>query len=197
MDDEGLSITDVGQVGSQLEAVDDLSTNGWSSLDTERQDTSESSLEVLLGELVRWVRLKTWVGNPGDLWVGLEPLGEGEGVLDVTLDTEWEGLETDDEVEGTEWVEGGSEITENLNTDTDGEGDWAESLPELESVVTLSWLDELWEFGGVLAPVELSGINDDTGNGSAVTSNPLYQKLEDILHAIDLTGVIELTLVAD
>jgi hypothetical protein len=56
------------------------------------------------------VRIETGVRNPGDGRVLLEVLGEGEGVLAVTLDAEGEGLDTLEEEEGRVGGEAASEI---------------------------------------------------------------------------------------
>lgn len=103
----------------------------------------------------------------------LEPLSKAKSIASMALTTERKGLETDEELEGTEGVEGRAEITKNLDAEADGEGNGAEGLVELESVVTLGGLVELREAVGVLAPVELARVDDYTGNGSAVAANPL------------------------
>lgn len=156
VDDQGLCVTDVGQVGRKLEVVDERGTLGGVTLDTEAEHTSETVLEVLLRERVRRMRGKTWVRDPGDARVGLEPLGEGECVVDVALHTQREGLETLEEEERAEWVEGGAEVAEEHDADVDGKGDCAKSVPELEAVVSLRGLGELRE-PAALFPVELCG----------------------------------------
>lgn len=58
---QGLGIANIGQVGNELEAIDNLTTSSRTSLDTEREDTTKSSLEVLLRNLMGLVALETWV----------------------------------------------------------------------------------------------------------------------------------------
>lgn len=52
VDGKGLGVADVGQVGDQLEAVDDLAASSTSSLHTEAQDAAKAALEILLGDLM-------------------------------------------------------------------------------------------------------------------------------------------------
>jgi len=54
VDGKGLGVTNVGQVGDQLEAIDNLAASA-AALDTEAQDSAESTLEVLGSQLVRGV----------------------------------------------------------------------------------------------------------------------------------------------
>lgn len=97
LDDEGLGITDVGKVRSELAAVDKGVASLETALDAESEDGTEATLEVLLRELVAGVVRKTSVADPGDLGPRLEPLRELEGVLAVASRTERQGLDTLDE----------------------------------------------------------------------------------------------------
>lgn len=179
LNSKSLGVTNVGKVGDELEAIDNLAAGVTATLNTEAEDTAEAALEVLLGVLVRRMALKTGVRDPRDVRVLLEPLGKSGGVLSVALGPQAEGLETEEELLSTEGVEAGAEVTEDLNTGADGEGDGAEGLPELEAVVTLGRLDELGEAGRVLAPVELAAVDNDTGDGSAVAADPLGGGVDD------------------
>lgn len=184
VDGEGLGVADVGQVADELEAVDDLGAGGGAALDTDGEDTAVPAGEVLGGRLVGGVRGQAGVGDPVDVLVLLEPLGEGEGVGGVTLGTERERLETEDELLRAEGVEGGAEVAEELDADTDRERNGAKGLPELEAVVTLGRLRELGEARRVLAPVELARVDDDTANGRAVAADPLGRRVDDNVRTV-------------
>ena len=193
VDGKGLGVTDVGEVGDELEAVDNLGAgSAGAGLDAEGEDTAVAALEVLLGHLVRDVVLEAGVRHPADVLALLEPLGEGQGVLGVALGAEREGLDTEEELLGGEGVQAGTEVTEDLDADADDEGDGAEGLPELEAVVALSRLDHLGEALGVLAPVELAGVDDDTADGGAVAANPLGSRVDDDISTV-LDGADEVT----
>jgi len=66
----------------------------------------------------------------------LQPACKRKCVADMALDTQTQGLKTLDQLERAERVQAGTEITEDFNTDTDGEADWSKGFPELQSVVT-------------------------------------------------------------
>lgn len=119
------------------------------------------------------VALEARVRDPGNVGALVEPLGEGDGVLGVTLGPQAEGLETEQELLGGEGAEAGTEVAENLDAGADDVGDGAKRLPELEAVVTLGGLNELGETGTVLSPVKLAAVDDDTSNGGAVATDPL------------------------
>lgn len=68
-----LSITDVGKVRNELEAVNDFTTSA-AALDAKAKDTTESSLQVSLSRLVVRMALETRVGNPADIGALLEIL---------------------------------------------------------------------------------------------------------------------------
>jgi hypothetical protein len=116
--------------------------------------------------------LKPRVRDPRDLGMCLEPLGQREGVLRMPLSAQGQGLDAEQQLLGRKRVQAGAEVTQNLDTHADGKGDVAKRLPELEPVVARGGLDELREAVGVLAPVELAGVDDDAANGGAVAADP-------------------------
>jgi hypothetical protein len=61
VDGKRLRISYIGQVGDQLEVVHNLRASLLAALDTEAEDTAESSGKVLLSELVALVGGETWV----------------------------------------------------------------------------------------------------------------------------------------
>lgn len=115
--------------------------------------------------------------------MALEPLCEGEGVGGVALTTEVESLETLNQLEGAERVEAGANVAEDLDAHADGKGDGTKGIIELEAVVAVGGFVELGETRGVLAPVELAGIDNDTGDGGAVASDPLGGRVYDDVRA--------------
>jgi hypothetical protein len=122
---------------------------------------------------VAGVVLETWVRDPCDLLVVLEPLCERERVRGVALHTQAQGLEALDQLEGAEGVEAGAEVAQDLDTHADREGDGAKGFVELEPVVALRRFVELRETLRVLPPVELTGVDDNASDGGAVATNPL------------------------
>lgn len=184
VDGEGLGVADVGEVGDELEAVDDLAAGGAAALDAEAQDAAEAALEVALGDGMAAVALETRVRDPADVGRGVEVAGEGEGVLGVALGAQRERLDADEELLGGEGVEAGAEVAQDLDPRPDDEGDGAERLPELEPVVALGGLDHLREPRRVRAPVELAAVDDDAADGRAVAPDPLGRRVHHDVGAV-------------
>lgn len=91
----------------------------------------------------------------------------------MSLSAQTERLDTLDQLECGEGVQSGSVISQDLDADSDGECDGAESLPELHAVVSWRGLNHLWEPLAVLAPVKFARIDNHAPNGGSVTANPL------------------------
>lgn len=186
-----LSIANVGQVRNELEAVDNL-TASTATLDTEAQDTAKALLEVSLGRLMVRMALEARVRDPADIGALLEVLSQSQGVLGVSLGAQTESLDTEEQLLGGKGVQGRSEIAQDLHAGTDDEGDVAKGLEELEAVVALRGLVELGEAGGMLAPVELARVDNDTADGGSVTANPLCGRVDDDISAM-VDGADEVT----
>ena len=176
---KSLGITDVGKVGDELEAINNLATSRSITLDTKAENTTEAPLQVLLSSFVVRMALKPGVRHPADIRTVFEVLGQGQGVLGMSLGTEGEGLDTEEELLGSEGVQSGTEISENLDSGADDEGDGAKGLPELEAVVTVGGFVHLREAVGVLAPVKLARVDNDTTNGGTMATNPLGGRVND------------------
>lgn len=183
VDGKGLGITNVGEVGDELEAVDNLAAST-AALDAEAEDATEASLEVLLGRLVVGVALESGVRDPADVGAGLKVLCESQGVLGVALGAQAQGLSAEEELLSSKGVEGGTEIAEDLDSGADDEGSSTESLVELEAVVAVRGLVELGEAVGVLEPVKLARVDDDTADSGAVTADPLGSRVDDNIGAV-------------
>ena len=179
VDSQSLRISNICKVRDKLEAVHDLRAGISSTLDTKGQHTTEPALEILQCVLVRWVGLKTWVRDPRNLWLLLQPLRQCQSVLAVTLSAERESLNTLDQLESSEWVKASSHISQHINTNTDCESDWSKGIPELETVETRGWLHHVWEASSVSTPIELAGVDDNSSNSSSVATNPLGSRVDD------------------
>ena len=74
----------------------------------------------------------------------------------MAFSAQTQGLDTLNQLEGTEWVQGASQITEDFDSEADGKSNWAKCVPKLESVVSRRFLNHIWESLAVLAPIKLS-----------------------------------------
>lgn len=136
VDSQGLGVSYIGQVGDELEAINNLRPSHSTTLNTKTQHTSEATGEVSLRESVGAVGLETGIRNPRDVRRSFQPLRKLQGILSVSLCTQTQCLDSLDELESSEWVQRTSEITEDFYTHADRECDGAESIPELEAVIT-------------------------------------------------------------
>lgn len=174
-----LCIANVGQVGDELESIDNLTAALGTALDAKAENTSKAPLEILLGELVRVVALQAWIGDPVDVRTVLEVLCQSQRVLAMTFGAQAQGLDAEEQLLGGERVEGGAKVTQDLYTSTGNEGGLTDGLPELEAMITVRWFNHLREAVAVLAPVERACVDNDTANGSSVAANPLGGRMDD------------------
>ena len=137
VDRQRLGVSHVGQVRDELEPIHDLATGLAATLDTEAEDAARASLEVLLGQLVARVVLEAGVRHPADVRALLEVPRQRKGVLGMALCSQREGFDPQQKLLRGERVQAGAEVTEDLDTHTDDEGDGAERLPELEPMVAV------------------------------------------------------------
>lgn len=184
LNSQSLGITNIGQVGDELEVINHLGAVFAASLNAKAQDATKTLLEVSLGNLVRRVARQARVGDPADLGALLEVLGEGEGVLGVALGAQRQRLGAEQELLRGKGVEVGAQVADNLDARADDEGDGAKRLPELEAVVALGRLDKLREARGVGAPVKLAAVDNDTADRGAVAANPLGCGVHDNVGAV-------------
>jgi hypothetical protein len=118
------------------------------------------------------MRLQPRITHPRNPRILLQPLRQRKRILGVSLGSQAQRLDAEKQLLRAEGVQRGAQVAKDFDTDTNCEGDVAESLPELEAVVTRCRLDELGETGGMGAPVEFAGVNDDTGYCGAVAADP-------------------------
>lgn len=196
MDSQRLRITHIGQVRDQLEVIHDLATRLAAALDAEREHASEALLEVLLRRLVAGVAFQTRIRHPGDVRVALEPARQLESVIRVPLCAERQRLDAEEELLRSEGVQRCAVVAQDLDAGTDDEGDWAKSVVELEAVVSLAGIVHLREALRVLAPVELSAVDNDAADGGAVTAYPFRGRVHDDVGAV-LDGAYEVAACAE
>lgn len=126
-----------------------------------------------------WVAFQSRVRDPADVFVLLEPVCKNSGVAGMSLSTQTQGLQAQQKLLRSKGVQCCSKITQDLNTNTNSEGDRPECFPEFQAMVSLRWLNKLWESSSILAPVELAAIDDNTTNCGAMSSNPLGCTVND------------------
>lgn len=101
-------------------------------------------------------------------------------------------LQTKDKLLSSEWVQRSTKVSENLDADTDSVCNRAKSLPELQAMIALGRLNELWESLSVFTPVEFAAVNNDTSNSCAVATDPLGSTVDDNIGTV-LDGLAEVS----
>ena len=168
----GWGCRSLGQVGNQLEAVDDLTARRTAALDPKRQHSAVPAREVFRGQPVRRVALQTGVTDPRHMLMLFQPLRQPQRVCRVSLGAEAEGLEPEEELLRRKRVQTRAEIAQDLHANADGEGDGTERVPEFEAMVSLRRLVELGKALGMLAPIKLAAVDHDPADRGAVPSDP-------------------------
>lgn len=202
MDSEGLGVADavdivstfylnsasmdnsLRQVRDELEVIHDLGSSSRTTLHAKGQDTSEAPGKILLGQLMRRMALQTRIADPAHILIALQPLGQLDGILAMPLSTQTQRLDTKKQLLSSEGIQTSTQISLDLNASADNECDSAECVPELQAVVSFTGLVELRETLGILAPVELSAVDDDTTDCCSVATDPLGRGVHDDVCAV-------------
>src|SRR4051812_17876872 len=112
VDYEALGVAEVGEVGEDLDGVDQLRAGVAPSLDAEGDDGALAIGKVLVGELLIRAAGEAGVFHPGDGGVFLEPLGDRERVAAVLLHAELQRFDALDEKEGVEGADARAKVAQ-------------------------------------------------------------------------------------
>jgi len=123
VDGQSLAISDISDVGDELEVVDEGLSGVGSALHLEDDHGSSLALDVLLLLLELRVGLESREADVLDGIVGEEVLGDGKSVFAVTLHTEGEGLNSEEEHPGVVGGDAGSEVAEGDGPHPEDEGE--------------------------------------------------------------------------
>ena len=102
----------------------------------------------------------------------------------MSFAAETQSLETQDQLLRRKWIQGRSQISQNLNPDSNCVRYGPKSLPEVEAVIALRRLHELREASTVLSPVEFTAINDNAAHSGAMAPDPLRGTVDDNISAM-------------
>lgn len=98
----------LGKIGNQLEPINNLTSSRRTTLNPNGQNTAKSARQVLLRSSVRGVVFKTGVGDPRNILILLEPLGQCERVGSMALAAQTQRLQAENQLLGCEWVQRGT-----------------------------------------------------------------------------------------
>ncbi len=142
MDDEGADIADIGEMAGQFHMVDEMFRRLIASLEAKAEDASETVAQILLRQSVGRMILQAGIVDMGNLRMGLKPMGQRQGIVDMPLHAERECFDSLQKEEGIERAECGAEIAQAFDPGADDEGDVAEGtfgtkrLVKVQTVVT-------------------------------------------------------------
>ena len=122
MNDQGLGVTDIGEVREDPEAFDEPAARFSPTLDTEGQDRPATVRQELRRSLVIRVVRQFRIADPGHLVPPVKELHHLSGVLDVSLHADRQGFGTLQDVEGVLGGQRGPEVTQPLDPGPDDEG---------------------------------------------------------------------------
>lgn len=135
---------------------------------------------------------QTGVRNPTHVLIASKPVCQSPCVVCVSLGTQTQSLQSQQELLRGEGVECGSHVAQDFHPHPDSKSKRSEGLPELQAVVTWGWLNKLWEACGVFAPIEFPAVNNDAADGGSVPPDPLGCAVDDYVGPV-LDGTTEVT----
>ena len=192
MNHERAHVANVRHVGVQLQCVNEVAglLQGCV-LEGEAEHRAGALGQVLLRTLVPGGGFHASPDDLLDLRVCFEPTGDLGGVLDVALDAQGEGFQTDADVEGVGRGDSGAGVTQQGDARLQDVGEVRAECGVLaqvacvdQAVVAGGGLVELGELLGVCTVVEVTGVNDYAADGGAVATQVLGCGVDDHVRAV-------------
>src|SRR5271166_4905493 len=90
---QAAGVADIGEVREQAHALDQLDPGFVAALDAESEDRTGAFWQVFAGEVVKRALLQPSVGNPSDARMIDEELGDPEGIGDMAVHAQMQGLD--------------------------------------------------------------------------------------------------------
>src|SRR5450755_566211 len=135
MDDQGLRISDVGQVRQELHRLDESNAGCGASLDAEGQDSSGAVWKIASRHLFIAVSLEQGVAHPFDAGVRREMPRDGQRRLAVARHAQVQRLDSLQQHERAERRKRGSERSHGLHARLHRESEIAEGLVEYDAMI--------------------------------------------------------------
>lgn len=138
------------------------------------------------------VRFEAGIRDPAHVLVLLQPGSQGNGIACMSFSAQTQSLQTKQKLLSGKRIQCRSEVTKDLNPNTNSEGDRSECFPEIQSVVALGRFGELGESVSVLTPIKFTAVNNNAANGGSMTTNPLGCAVDDDVSTV-VDGAEEVT----
>ena len=157
MEDQAPGVAHVGQVGPQLDALDDPDARLEAAADAEREDGARPERQVAGGQCVGRAGRQARVRHPGDRRVAVQELGDATGIRDVALHAQRQRLDPGQDVERIGRRQGRPEVAQGDGPRLHRETEVAEGLDEVKPVVGRVRAGQERELAARL-PVEPAGL---------------------------------------
>uniref|UniRef100_A0A0N4ZJU5 NAD-specific glutamate dehydrogenase n=1 Tax=Parastrongyloides trichosuri TaxID=131310 RepID=A0A0N4ZJU5_PARTI len=182
--DQRLGVADVDQTGEDLHRVLEAGARLaaaplFNGSDAKGQQTGRLAAEVLLNQRVGRMVFQSGVVDPFHLGVGLQPLGDGGRVLDVTVHAQGQGLQPLQDQEAVERRQRRAGVAQRHHARAADEGRRAKRLGVDHAVVAHFGLVQAAEARLVLGPGEVSAVHDGAADRGAVAADVFGQGVDD------------------
>src|SRR2546421_7810089 len=171
MNDQRLGIADIGQMRQELDRLDESHAGRGASFDAKSKDASRTSREVALRQRLVAISLQQRVADPVDTGMRSEMPSDGQCRLTVAWHAQVQRLDPLQQQERAKRSERRPKRSDGFHASFHGEAEIAEGLVEEHSVIATRWCGHLRELA--VSPVKLSGLDDDSAHGRAVTAQVL------------------------
>ena len=163
MDNQRLSIADIGKMREQAELFDKHTAGLTTALYPEGKDRTRSLWQQFRRQVFVRVIVAFGPCDPINAVMPAEKFHDLSGVGNVALHANVQGFDTLQYVEGVGRAECRAEIAQAFGPRTHDKSGWAKFLGEIEAVISFVGLRQRRELVGCL-PIEIAGVDDRAGN---------------------------------
>ncbi len=183
MDHQRLGVADIGEMGDQLQAVDEAPAGGAAALDAEADDRASAARQQAPGQRVVGMARQLRMEHPGD-GVGFgQEVEHAARVGHVLRHAQRQGLDPLEKLEGVGRAHAGAEIAQALGAGAHDEGLRPELRGEIDAVIAGIGLAQGRELARRL-PVEAPAIDQRAADGDAVAAQPFGRGMHDDVAAM-------------
>ena len=187
MNEEGLGVADVSQVGEDVRIVNEFTGSCIAVFQFKGENRTGSLGEVFLSQFVVRRRRKGRIVDLSDFRMIFKEVCNLLSVSDVAFDAKGQGFEALDEEPCIERADASTEVAEGFGADTSYEASTGDILGEVNAVVGFVRRSKFFEAAGT-SPVEFAVFNDEAAQGRAVAADEFRSRMDD-----DVSTVFERT----
>ena len=183
---EGFGVSEIGDVGEELESVDELCSGVCSAFDSKDDYAATLAAKVFFVFSELGVVRQAREADPFDVGVVLEVFGDGEGVFAVAIHAKGEGFDSLKELPGVVRGDTGTEVSKGDGAHAEDVGEGGEHVWKVvspaEAVIGAIRLVEEGVFAS--GPVEAAGVDDDATEAGSMATEPFGEGVDDDIGAV-------------